>query len=278
MIDFNTRINSFTSIYGLVGYPVEHSLSPKFWNTAFDYLGINSVYLAFPVLPNNIVSALNGFWASGIKGLNVTRPHKKAAADFCNVLNGAAKETQIVNTIKFTEFGGEGWNTDATGFYRILKRFQLSKKSALVIGDGASSKSVIWALKKYGVSQISQIARKFTETTIAEKSNEKKLRKFLWNTKNFNYTVAESDIIINTTPIGWQKDDNISEVTDALDSSKSFVDFNYRDDSKLLIGARQSCGVVIDGRELLYEQGVESFKILMNCEPPADVIRSSIFS
>ena len=274
-------INSNTSIYALLGYPVEHSLSPIFWNAAFNALNLNSIYVALAVTPENIIDSLNGLKVSGFKGLNITRPHKVAAFEFCNIVHEAAKETKIVNTIKFTFNISEGWNTDAIGFLNVLKKFKLPASKVLLIGNGASSQSIIWALKKYGVKQINQIARKFiveTEETIDNSFNEKIfLKKICWNIKNFNNSIKESDIIINATPLGWNKEDNILGFSDSLNATKSFIDLNYNNESKLLSSARQKCGITIDGRELLFEQGVEAFKILTNYAPPAEIIRRTIF-
>ncbi|MBR4330489.1 MAG: shikimate dehydrogenase [Candidatus Riflebacteria bacterium] len=270
-------INAATSVYALIGYPVEHSLSPSFWNAAFEKLEMNAVYVALPVIQKEVFSALNGLKASGIKGLNITRPHKESAAKFCDILHEAAKDTDIVNTIKFSESKSEGWNTDATGFLNLLNKHSLNPSKALVIGNGASSKSVIWALKKYGVKNIQQIARKFTLEDEKNNSDEKKIRKLSWNQKNFTNSIKESDIIINTTPLGWREEDDIPGFSNSLNSSKVFVDLNYSDKSKLLSAARNSCKLALDGRELLYEQGIEAFKILTNYAPPAEVILNRIF-
>ena len=272
-------INAATSVYALIGYPVDHSLSPSFWNAAFSASGINAVYVALSVLPEEILTALNGLKVCGVKGINITRPHKEYAAKFCNLLHEAAEETGIVNTIKFSSSYIEGWNTDAIGFYNLLVKHKISSERALVIGNGASSKSVIWALKRKGVFTINQIARKFTDEMEKENNskNEKKIRKFSWNDKNFTNSIKESDIIINTTPIGWKEEDDIPGFSDSLDSSKIFIDLNYSDKSKLLFEAHQKCGLVIDGRELLFEQGIEAFKVLTNYAPPAEVIMNRIF-
>ena len=275
-----TSINADTSLYALIGYPVEHSFSPAFWNAAFEKVGINAVYVALPVLPKDIFTSLNGLKSSGVKGINVTRPHKESAAKFCDVLYDAAKETEIVNTIKFSSLKTEGWNTDAIGFFNLLNKHSFPISKALVIGNGASSKSTIWALNKYGIKDIQQIARKFSseaEEDYSEINNEKKIRKLSWNHKNFTNSIKESDIIINTTPIGWKEEDDIPGFSDSLNPSKIFVDFNYSDKSKLLSVAYKKCGKVIDGRELLFEQGIEAFKILTNYAPPAEVIMNRIF-
>ena len=275
-------INSKTSIYALLGYPVEHSLSPIFWNAAFKDLNLNSLYVALPVEPENIMASLNGLKVSGFKGLNITKPHKKAAYMFCNLLHETAKETQIVNTIKFSSKDIiEGWNTDAVGFLNVLKKFKLPNTSILVFGDGASSKSIIWALKKYGVKIIHQVARKTTieSDELIDISDNKKiiLKKLSWNYKNINNSIKESDIIINTTPLGWHEKDDIYGFSESLDVSKCFIDLNYNKKSKLLSCAKEKCGKTIDGRELLFEQGIEAFKVLTNYAPSAEIIRSSIF-
>ena len=275
-------INAGTSLYALIGYPVEHSLSPIFWNRSFSELDINAVYVALSVHPDNVLTCVEGLKFSGFKGLNVTRPHKKIAADYCNYLHDAALDTKVVNTVRFSSFNEvEGWNTDASGFLNILRKNKLPSTSAVVFGDGASSISVIWALKNYGVSKIFQIARKFTldseDLELSHKNKKIFFRKLSWNYKNFNNSIKESDIIINTTPIGWHEDDNILGFEDSLNVLKCFVDLNYNKKSKLLAIAKQNCGITIDGRELLFEQGVEAFKILTKCAPPAEIIRRSIF-
>ncbi len=275
------NINAATSIYALLGYPVGHSLSPRFWNSAFSKLNMNAVYVALSVKPEDIFSVLDGLKKSSFKGVNVTRPHKFESAKYCDILHEAAADTKIVNTIKFCCSSVEGWNTDATGFLNLIKRYSLPRTKTLVIGNGASARSIIWALNKYEMKQIIQIARKFSdefdEKAIENNSDEKKIIKISWNCKNFNNSIKESDIIINTTPIGWKEDDDIPGFSEFLDDSKVFVDLNYSNKSKLLYSSREKCGLTLDGRELLYEQGLEAFKILTNYAPPAEVIKNSIF-
>ena len=253
-------INAKTTLYGLVGYPVEHSLSPMFWNAAFKELKTNSVYVALPVTPDKIIPAIIGLKESGFKGLNITRPHKESVAKICNILHGAANITKVVNTIKFYSTSIEGWNNDASGFLNILKKFNLPKTKVLILGNGASSKSILWALQKYGVQEIFQIARKFiieSEEKIEIFTGKKIfLRKLSWNLKNFNNSIKESDIIINVTPIGWGKKDNIEGFSNYLNNSKCYIDLNYNKGSNLLATAQKYCGLTIDGRELLYEQGI----------------------
>ena len=281
MLTEKRKIDSQTKVFALIGYPVEHSISPAFWNSAFEAVGLNAVYVALPVKPENVETAISGLKAVGVVGINITRPHKVKVAECCDRLVDAAVETNVVNTVLFSDGETVGWNTDAYAMFNVLRRFFLPHTKVLILGNGATHLSVLWALKKYGVKEIDVIARKhFSESEEYLKVSESEnifFRKLSWNTKNFSNSIKESDIIINTTPIGWQKTDDIPGFSEGIDNSKTFVDFNYSKVSKLLSVAAEKGAKVIDGRELLCEQGLEAFKLLTNFEPPAEVIRSSIF-
>ena len=283
-----SSITGSTRVFGLIGNPVSHSLSPKFWNAALAATDTDAVYLAFDVAEADTTIALAGLAALNVCGINVTRPLKQQAASFCRLLHEPARSTGVVNVIKFGKIGGEGWNTDVTGLQRILSRLPQPAKSITVLGSGASSVTTFWALKQSSPSRIFQIARKFSDRpghcAGADFINNKHLpadmaiTRLAWNNKNFAYALEESDIIINTTPLGWSSEDEIPEFDSCLDQGKIFIDFNYAPGSKLVASARKRGCVVIDGRELLFEQGIESFSLLTGKEAPAEVIRNCIYS
>lgn len=282
-----SSITGSTRVFGLIGNPVSHSLSPKFWNAAFAATETDAVYIAFDVAEEDAATALAGLSTLNICGINVTRPLKQKAASFCRLLHEPARSTGVVNTIKFDKPGSEGWNTDVTGLQRILARLpQVS--SCTIMGSGASSVTALWALKQNQPRKIFQIARKFSEQRLHQVNsdfiNNKHLpadmaiTRLAWNNKNFAYALEESDIIINTTPLGWSSEDHIPEFDKNLNKGKVFIDFNYAPASKLVASARSRGCVVIDGRELLFEQGIESFSLLTGKEAPTEVIRNCIYS
>ncbi len=281
-------ITGSTKVFGLIGNPVSHSLSPEFWNAALAATGIDAVYLAFEVAEAETTAALAGLSSLNVCGINVTRPLKQQASSFCRLLHEPARSTGVVNTIKFGKIGGEGWNTDVTGLQRILARIHKASGCITILGSGASSVTALWALKSGQPRKIFQIARKFSEQYGYQISDDfiknkhcpadMAITRLAWNNKNFAYALEESDIIINTTPLGWSSEDYIPEFDKHLDKGKVFIDFNYAPDSKLVASARNRGCVVIDGRELLFEQGIESFSLLTGREAPADVIRSCIYS
>ncbi len=262
-------------MFGLIGDPLEHSISPVFWNRAFIHLGINAIYLPMRVRFENFNSAIEGLKALNFSGINVTMPLKKLAAKSCTNLFGPAKNLESVNTVKFSDSEIAGWNTDATGLSRILQDYR-PIRSATIMGDGASSQSVIWALKELSINYIFVLSRRCE--TIEEKiATGVLIKKLPWNNKNFSYTFKESDIIFNTTPLGWKKEDFVIELEEYLDQNKIYVDLNYAPYSRLLACARKTGCRVLDGRDLLLEQGLESFRLLTGFEPPAQVIRDCIF-
>ncbi len=280
------QVSGTTKVFALIGDPVSHSLSPTFWNAAFRCSGIDAIYVALRVEEAKASQAFAGLAALNIAGINVTRPLKRKAAEFCSLLHEPAHATGVVNTIKYVAGGGEGWNTDVTGLHRILSRLMNSAGKATVLGNGASAQTTLWALQATGSSTVFQIARKFADQShSSDKHSETKffpagmqINRMAWNEKNFSYALGESDIIINTTPLGWSPEDFVPEFDKYLEKNRIFVDFNYAPDSKLVACARKKGCVVIDGRELLFEQGVESFKLLTGSEAPAEVIRQCIYS
>jgi shikimate dehydrogenase len=284
------EITGSTRVFALIGDPVVHSLSPSFWNAAFRHSGTDAVYVALQVSEKDVMTALSGLQAMHFSGINVTRPLKRKAAEFCRILHEPARITGVVNTIRFCHNGAEGWNTDVTGLQRILSRLLRPDSKALVMGNGASAITALRALESSKVKEAFQIARSFSEEHheyAHQKSSvehnkfshsDMPIAKLSWNDKNFSYAIRESDIIINTTPLGWSAKDFVPELDKYLEKTQVFVDFNYAPNSQLAACARKNGCLVIDGRELLFEQGLESFRLLTDSEAPADVIRHCIYS
>jgi len=114
------KISGRTALYGVVGYPISHSLSPVFQNRVFEHLGLNAVYVAFEVKPEDLKTAFEGLKALGVKGVNITIPHKEKVLELVDHADEHAKNIGAVNTVKFGE-RTEGYNTDWVGFLKSLK-------------------------------------------------------------------------------------------------------------------------------------------------------------
>ncbi|HEX2507757.1 MAG TPA: shikimate dehydrogenase, partial [Miltoncostaeaceae bacterium] len=148
MIDGGTRVA------GIIGWPVEHSLSPAMHNAAFAALGLNWAYVAFPVPPDRVEAAIAGLAAAGCAGLNATIPHKAAALRVASAASEAAVAIGAANTLVPDGAGGfRADNTDAAGFLRALDEqapLDLDGAQALVLGGGGAARAVVHALRSRG--------------------------------------------------------------------------------------------------------------------------------
>ena len=149
-----------TAIVGLFGWPVNHSVSPAMHNAAFDALGMDWRYVPLPVNPEpatGIGDAVRGVAAMGMKGVNVTVPHKQAVMPYLDRLTPAAQAIGAVNTIRVEEDGALlGDNTDARGFIADLDSHEVSVAgmNVLVLGAGGSSRAVVYGLAEAGAAAI----------------------------------------------------------------------------------------------------------------------------
>ncbi|CAN0486060.1 unnamed protein product, partial [Phaeothamnion confervicola] len=147
-------VDAHTRVAGIIGWPVEHSLSPAMHNAAFAALGLNWVYAAFAVHPDRVAEAVRGLAAAGCAGLNATIPHKHAVLECCSEASEAARAIGAANTLVPDGSGGfRADNTDAAGFLRALDEqapLDLAGADALVIGAGGAARAVVFALRSRG--------------------------------------------------------------------------------------------------------------------------------
>ncbi|MCS7179678.1 MAG: shikimate dehydrogenase, partial [Anaerolineae bacterium] len=138
---------------GLIGWPVEHSFSPKMHNAAFATLGMDWEYVLLPVPPGKVGIAVRGLAARGFRGANVTVPHKEAVMSYLSHVTQAARAIGAVNTIVVEEDGTLlGENTDWTGFLAALQEtgFEPESRRALILGAGGAARAVAYALARSG--------------------------------------------------------------------------------------------------------------------------------
>ncbi|MGB7892535.1 MAG: shikimate dehydrogenase, partial [Microcoleus sp.] len=114
-------IKGTTKLLGVIGHPVEHSLSPAMHNAAISHLGVDFVYLPFPVKPEDLKAALAGFAAIGVRGFSITIPHKQAILPLLSEVSPIARAIGAVNTVYLTDKGWCGTNTDVEGFLAPLQ-------------------------------------------------------------------------------------------------------------------------------------------------------------
>lgn len=267
-------INAITSLYGIIGHPVSHSLSPHMHNSAFQSLGINAVYLAFDV--TNLNAATIGIKELGIKGLSVTIPHKEKIMEFADIIDHSAKEIGAVNTLIIKKNKILGYNTDWLGAVHALKeKTELKGKKAVVIGAGGSSKAICYGLNKHG-ALIHIINR-----------NIEKARELA---SNFNAGFSginedkdiRGDILINTTSIGMTGTDTqgLLPVDDKIvQNFKVVMDIVYSPLQTPLLKCAHEKGIItIDGLRMLLFQGVKQFELWTEKHAPLEVMQSALYN
>ncbi len=155
------EINGRTKVCGLLGYPVEHTLSPLIHNTLAQALGVNLVYVPFCVEPGRIGEAVRGACALALAGLNVTVPHKSEVIPYLTQIDPLAEKIGAVNTLVRCEDGFKGYNTDMTGLQQAMKEdgIELAGERVIVLGAGGAARSVAFLCAYAGASQVWMLNR-----------------------------------------------------------------------------------------------------------------------
>jgi shikimate dehydrogenase len=250
-------ISGHTALYGLMGHPVAHTLSPAMHNAAFAHLGIDAAYVALPVVPEALPQAVHGAHALGFHGLNVTVPHKRRVAALCIHLDRIADEVGAVNTLRRVAEGWEGYNTDALACRDLLGDAGVGQGVALVIGAGGAARALVWALLERG-AQVRIAARRSEaaedlcrQMTAALKLPPSTAVAVDWS--NLAGEVARAEVVANATPIGLQSRlERLPPFT--FQRGQLAVDLVYGDTA--FIRAATAAGArLIHGEQLLLRQG-----------------------
>jgi shikimate dehydrogenase len=263
-----TRVGGSTHLVGVIGWPVEHSLSPIIHNTAFIALEMDWVYVPLPVAPERLRDALGGLGPLGFAGANVTMPHKTESAEIADVLSDDARTLQAVNTLVVGRAGLTGHNTDAPGFDRFLRRdagCDPAGRTAMIFGAGGAARACALALARAGIAGLSVAVR---ETSRARRVLEM-LDGFDLDTAAVPFEDAAShpaDIIVNATPLGAHGE---SLPLPAVGGDTLVVDLLYRPGSTpLLQTAREAGAAAFGGLGLLLHQAAISFELWTGQQPP----------
>jgi len=264
-------------VYGLIGNPVSHSLSPIMQNTAFKKTGHPHKYHLFKVSENEVEKAVLGADALGFGGLNVTIPHKEAAYRVCDTHDGDAMAAEAVNTIKFND-EIKGYNTDITGARRAVEQKIEPPIKAVIVGAGGAARGVCIALKDTS-NEIVILNRTVSKANKLKKQIENKgCSVTSGGLDQLERELVDADLLVNATPLGMEPDTNKTIATEkTLHQELTVFDLVYRPrDTRLLREASSVGAETIDGVEMLVQQGAASFKIWTGIEPPTDSMREVV--
>ena len=267
---------------GLIGYPLEHSLSPKIHTAALRECGLDGDYSLFPIHPDDedgLKDLLARLLSGEITGLNVTIPHKQNVVPFLDELTSTAKAVRAVNTIYCRNHKLIGDNTDAPGFLSDLKRFIGNRKletgrSALILGAGGSARAVVYALTNDGWNVVI-VARRIEQA--------QELASHYKGVEPIELTLeirsSEFRLVVNTTPVGMTPNINQSPWPDGLrfPNQALIYDLVYNPRETKLV--KDACAVGLSattGLGMLIEQAALSFEIWTGRKPSRETLLESI--
>jgi shikimate dehydrogenase len=240
-------------LFGLIGYPLSHSFSKKYFSEKFSREGIDDAY--YELFPIEQIEALPDLIAEhpNLVGLNVTIPYKQAVIPYMDELGPGAKAVGAVNTIKVTGEGLKGYNSDVYGFERsLLQAFAAmpqQPKAALILGTGGAARAVAYVLEQLGISY-KYVSRKSGEARLSYSQLDR-------------YVMEDHHLIINTTPLGMSPNvDTFPPIPYEFAGSKHlFFDlvYNPEETAFLKLGAAQG-GQIQNGLDMLYGQAERSWQ------------------
>ena len=278
------KISGTTKVCGVIGDPVEHTLSPAMHNAAFNELKLDFIYVVFKVKKEALEKAMKGVRSLGIHGLNVTMPHKNAVINYLDKIDSTAKFIDAVNTVLNDNEKLVGFNTDGAGALKALKENGVDPKGKklLLLGAGGAANAIAFRMaqeveelvilnrtaeKAEKLAEI--LRRKFNKQITGNSLSANRIKEYLKNT----------DILINATSVGMYPNTNQSPFRpEWLKPDLCVMDIIYNPlETKLAKDAKARGAKVIRGVEMLVYQGAASFEIWTNHSAPVGVMKEAVF-
>ena len=286
------EITGHTKLFGVLGTPITHSISPQMHNEAFRQLGLDCIYVAFEVGEEGIKTAVEGLRTLNVRGYNVTMPNKNIMATLCDKLSPAAEIIGAVNTVVNDNGILTGYTTDGTGYMRAVEDagHNIIGKKMTLLGAGGASTAVFVQAALDGLSEISVFSRSTSKFNERARSIIKKLSDHttckvnlydLEDEARLKHEISESAILTNGTSVGMAPDVDASLISDPSmfhkDLIVSDIIYNPRE-TKLMKLAKEAGCPTFNGLYMLLYQGAEAFKIWTGQDMPVDIIKAKYFS
>jgi len=275
-------ISGKTRVCGVIGDPIEHTLSPIMHNSAFEALKLDYVFLAFKVRPAEVGNAISGMRALTIHGLNVTMPHKNAVIKYLDDVDPAGKAIASANTILNKDGRLLGFNTDGVGALNALEQngVETRGKKVLLLGAGGAAKAIAYTLSQEVDELVILNRTPKPATELANLLKQKFHKKIIageLSPSTIKDNLADSDVLINATSVGMKPNANQTPVApEWLKPDLAVMDIVYNPlETKLAKDAKAAGAKVVSGVEMLIYQGAASFEIWTACKAPVEVMRKA---
>lgn len=279
---------------GVLGDPVEHSLSPQMQNAALKHAKIAMQYARFHIMPNELDAALKKFRDLEFVGLNLTLPHKVAAPELVNRLDDDAKQIGAVNVIKFDHGKTHGFNTDGRGFARAVREefsVDLRDLRVMILGAGGAARAIALECAKSHCERLviangtfekgEQLASKLRNFFEGPKvfGPVPRLQAIRWEEAAFQFQIANVDLIVNATPVGLNRGDPSPLSSRVLAPHLMVYDTIYSATRTPLVSAALEAGArATNGLSMLLHQGALAFEIWFERPAPVEIMRKGLGS
>lgn len=267
-------INGHTQLFGIIGNPVEHSLSPAMHNAAFAELGVNGVYI--PIRPTDLSDGFRGLRSLGFIGVSVTVPFKVAIMDFLDHVDPVARNIGAVNTLLFARDHDHcrctGYNTDWLGSNQALGlELPLAGATVLILGAGGAARAVGFGLIEAGAGVL--IANR---TEAKGRALADQLRCPFVPTDQL--AELRADALVNTTSVGMAPNVDAMPIrAELLPRFSVVMDIVYAPLTTRLLREAAACGCrIVDGLQMLLHQGAAQFTLWTGREAPLNVMRQAL--
>ncbi|MDK2881055.1 MAG: shikimate dehydrogenase [Clostridia bacterium] len=278
-------IGGQTKVFALYGDPVGHSLSPVMQNRAFAACGLDCCYVPLRVKREGLPTAVAAIRALGLGGVNITIPHKESVLKYLDEVDREAELIGAVNTVVRRENRLCGYNTDAAGFLRSLRKeagFEATGKKAVVLGAGGAARAVAFALAIGGAASLAVINRDPGRARTLAADVEKKTG-CCTAAGSFQDGLLEealkgTDLVVNATPVGMFPDCHSSPITaEKLPPGILVCDLVYNPiRTKLLADAAAAGCRVLNGVGMLVAQGALAFELWTGKQAPVAAMREAV--
>lgn len=278
------RINETPRTFGVIGDPIDHSLSPVIHNAAFRAQKIHAVYLPLHVRPTDLERALTAMVMTDIEGCNITTPHKQAIIPYLDRLDASAIVADAVNVIYRKKGKWVGANTDGAGFLKAAaaRHVRLSGKAVTLLGAGGAASGIAAALMDAGIARLVILNR-----TVAR---AQKLRRHLlshaWvdiqtaplSAESYRRIFPETDILIHTTSSGMNGSPPLVLPIHLLPRQAVICDCQYQPNrpTPLMIRAHRARHKTVDGLDLLLGQAASSYRLWLGRSAPLPAMRRAV--
>lgn len=263
------EINGYTRTCGLIGNPVEHTMSPLIHNTLAQKLSQNLVYVPFHVEQGQVAGAVKGAYALNVLGLNVTVPYKSEVMSALSQIDELAEKIGAVNTLVRVEDGFKGYNTDMPGLYRAMRSegIQLEGEDVILLGAGGAARAVAFLCASKNVSRVYLLNRSMDRArAVAKEVNEKTGKECICPMALSDYRLLPDKefLAIQATSVGLYPnvDKAVIENRDFYQKIHTGYDLIYKPmQTKFVELVKEQGGDAFDGLKMLLYQGVIAYEL-----------------